>query len=188
MENEELLSRVSDMLDDRTTALEKRLEKKMDSRFEQVDSRFEKVDKRFEEVDKRFEQVDKRFEEVNKRFEEVDKHFEKVDKHLERVDKHLEKVDKHLEAIDKRFGEMEQHLDDKLQKTFEEMVPVITKTLTGTLNLLIENRIGKKIDALFEGYQLLYEKQEKQEHRIARLESDMDHVKPEIYALKQKLG
>ena len=46
----------------------RRMERRIDLKFEYVDQRFEKVDQRFDKVDQRFEKVDQRFEKVDEEF------------------------------------------------------------------------------------------------------------------------
>lgn len=72
----------------------------------------EKMDMRFEQIDKRFEQVDKRFEQFNKRFEQVDVRIEQV---LDQVDKRLQQTigqsDKNFKSIDGRFDLADKRAD-----------------------------------------------------------------------------
>ena len=105
----------------------KKLEQKMDKRFEQVDKRFEQVDKRFEQVDKRFEEINSQFGHFRAfikddldRFKEDTLHeFRhewnvKIDPILADIEKHRdqeviwaaqsERVEKLLEKIAKKVG------------------------------------------------------------------------------------
>ena len=71
---------------------------------------------------------------------------------------------------------IEQKVDQKLQEQSKE------------IKLYIENRVEKRIEALFDGYKLTHEKQWEQENKINNLENDVDMLKAEVYALKQKVS
>ncbi|MBI5356723.1 hypothetical protein HZB78_03865 [Candidatus Collierbacteria bacterium] len=84
----------------------KKLEGKMDLKFEQVDKRFEQVDKRFEQVDKRFGQIDKKLGKIDMRlgifhFEweewEKDALTEFNSQWITRIDPILAEIEKHRE-------------------------------------------------------------------------------------------
>ena len=59
---EGLAAALQECFDASSELAEQRMEKRNESRFEQVDDRFRQVDARFEQVDARFGQVDARFD------------------------------------------------------------------------------------------------------------------------------
>src|SRR5690625_5213166 len=83
MEQETILSEISNMLSIHSKQLNEKIDKsiaelemKMDRRFAEVDKRFAEVDKRFDEVDKRFAEVDRRFDEVNEKIDRLNTKFD----------------------------------------------------------------------------------------------------------------
>lgn len=80
------------------------------------------------------------------------------------------------ERMDQKFKEQDNKIDQKFQEQSKE------------IKLYIENRVEKRIDALFDGYKLTHEKQWEQEREIDNLKNDVDMLKAEVYALKQKVS
>lgn len=81
---------------------------------------------------------------------------------------------------------IEQKVDQKLQEQNEKIDGL--QEQTEDLRLYIENNVSRKIEALFDGYKLTHEKQWEQENKINNLENDVDMLKAEVYALKQKVS
>lgn len=103
-------------------------------------------------------------------------------KHTKSIDKKMDqKLDNQMKIIDKKMIE-------KLKAAFEDMIPVITDTVTHNVNLFIEKNIGKKIDALFDGYKLNYEKQQELDKKYDSLDKRVENLESEVYALKKKVG
>ena len=80
------------------------------------------------------------------------------------------------EKIDQKLKEQTEKVDQKLKEQSKE------------LKLYIENNVSKKIEGLFDGYKLVHEKQWEQEKEIDNLKNDIDILKAEVYALKQKVS
>ena len=71
MDNNELLGKITELLD---------------VRFQRVDERFDKVDERLEKVEVRLDKVEDRLEEVEVRLDKVEDRVEKMDKRLRKVE------------------------------------------------------------------------------------------------------
>lgn len=56
------------------------------------------------------------------------------------------------------------------------------------LRIYMENNIESRIEALFDGYKQVHEKQWEHDKRLTALENDMDIVKNELFSIKQKVG
>lgn len=65
--------------------------------------------------------VEKRFEAIDQRFEAMDRQFVAIDRRFEGLDRRLDAMDRQFEAIDVQFGEVGKRLDT-LESTQQGMV------------------------------------------------------------------
>ena len=81
----------------------------------------------------------------------------------------------------------ENQLLDQIVTLFQEQTEVLTKMVheevtkeVGTaetrINLKIENEVTKRIDALFDGYKLVHEKQWELEHEVISMKERLDRL------------
>lgn len=76
MEQETILSEISNMLSIHSKQLNEKIDKSIAELEMKMDRRFAEVDKRFDEVDKRFAEVDRRFDEVNEKIDRLNTKFD----------------------------------------------------------------------------------------------------------------
>jgi chromosome segregation ATPase len=100
--------------------------------------------------EKIFNLIESMYNEMNNRFEQMDKKFEQMDKKFEQMDKKFEQID----------------------KRFDEVNAEIVKNRTAIVEL--ENRLGDKIDALFDGYKFNTEAIQRNARDIKRVEAKVD--------------
>ncbi|SDL68603.1 hypothetical protein SAMN05421874_1271 [Nonomuraea maritima] len=72
-------------------------------------------------VEKRFEAIDQRFEAMDRQFEAIDQRFVAIDRRFDGLDRRLDAMDRQFEAIDVQFGEVGKRLDT-LESTQQGMV------------------------------------------------------------------
>jgi hypothetical protein len=90
----------------------KRLEEKMDQRFDRMDQRFDKMDQRFDRMDQRFDRIDGRFTAVDG---ELHKHgllLESMNNDLKQT---MEVVTGNRQVLDQKFAEVLRKLDERVQ-------------------------------------------------------------------------
>ncbi|MFG2072613.1 hypothetical protein [Nonomuraea maritima] len=80
-----------------------------------------RVEKRFEAIDQRFEAIDQRFEAMDRQFVAIDQRFVAIDRRFDGLDRRLDAMDRQFEAIDVQFGEVGKRLDT-LESTQQGMV------------------------------------------------------------------
>lgn len=104
---------------------------------------------------------------------------ELMDQKFERFE---QKMDQKLDALEKR---MDQKMDQKIDALRDEMETMMDRKIEGLrrdtetmmedkirgVKILIENDVSKRIDALFDGYKLVYEKQHELETRLSIVEA-----------------
>lgn len=122
------------------------------------------------------EAIDQRFEQIDQRFEKVDQRFEQIDQKLEKVDQRFGQIDQKLEKVDQRFEEQEKSFNQKLEEQSRE------------LKIYMENNIESRINALFDGYHLVSEKQDRLEKETASLRNEMDKTRIEVTVLKNQMS
>ena len=78
----------------------RRLEAKVDKRFERIDKRFERIDEKFERIDDKFERIDEKFERIDGKFDEkfdgVDGKFDGLRTVLTSVQVSVARIEGHL--------------------------------------------------------------------------------------------
>ena len=155
-----------------------------DERFNKIDQKFEEVDQRFKEIDQRFEQIDQRFEQIDQRFEEVGQRFKEIDQRFEEVDQRFEKFDQNFKEVNKSFKEINQTLkrhEVEIKKMSQDMQ--VTKEAV----ILMEQKISLEIPALFDGYSMHQEKQERQDDEINSLNLKVEKHDARISYLEEKV-
>ena len=148
-----------------------------DERFNKIDQKFEEVDQRFKEIDQRFEQIDQRFEEVGQRFKEIDQRFEEVDQRFEKFDQNFKEVNKSFKEINQTLKRHEV----EIKKMSQDMQ--VTKEAV----ILMEQKISLEIPALFDGYSMHQEKQERQDDEINSLNLKVEKHDARISYLEEKV-
>lgn len=141
-----------------------------DERFNKIDQKFEEVDQRFKEVGQRFEQIDQRFEKIDQRFEEVNQRFEKIDQSFKEVNQSFKEVNQTLKRHEVEMEKMSQNM----QVTKEAVI-------------LMEQKISVEIPALFDGYSMHQEKQERQDNEINSLNVKVENHDVRISRLEEKV-
>ena len=155
-----------------------------DERFNKIDQKFEEVDQRFKEISQRFEKIDQRFKEIGQRFEKIDQRFEKIDQRFEEVDQRFEKFDQNFKEVNKSFKEINQTLkrhEVEIKKMSQDMQ--VTKEAV----ILMEQKISVEIPALFDGYSMHQEKQERQDDEINSLNLKVEKHDARISYLEEKV-
>ena len=79
------------------------------------------------------------------------------------------------EKQERRIQQLEQRIQQQIQGVRDEMEDKIRG-----VKVLIENDIGKRIDALFDGYKLTHEKQWELEHKMELLEERLERVEQKV--------
>lgn len=133
-----------------------------DERFNKIDQKFEEVDQRFKEIDQRFEQIDQRFEKIDQRFEEIDQSFKEVDQSFKKINQTLKRHEVEMEKM-----------SQDMQVTKEAVI-------------LMEQKISVEIPALFDGYSMHQEKQERQDNEINSLNVKVENHDVRISCLEER--
>ena len=132
-------------------------------KLQEHDERFNKIDQKFEEVDQRFKEIDQRFEEVDQRFEKIDQSFKEVNQSFKEINQTLKR---HEVEIKKMSRDMQ-----------------VTKEAV----ILMEQKISVEIPALFDGYSMHQEKQERQDNEINSLNVKVENHDVRISCLEEKV-
>lgn len=111
------------------------------------------------------------------KFEEHDKRFEAIDKKFEAIDNKFESIDKKFVSIDKQFD----ILGNQINKLTDDMQIVKNAVI------LIEDRITREIPALFDGYSMHQEKQERHDNKINSLNLKVEDHDIRISCLEHKV-
>lgn len=98
-----------------------------------------------------------------------------------------EKQERRMQQLEQRMQEqmkqqtetITQMMDEKIQGVRDEMETMMEDKIWG-VKVLIENDIGKRIDALFDGYKLTHEKQWELEHKMELLEERLQRVEQKV--------
>ena len=108
---------------------------------------------------------------------------QKLDQKFEVFEQKMDqKMDQKLDALEKRI---DQKMDQKIDALRDEMETMMDRKIEGLrrdtetmmedkirgVKILIENDVSKRIDALFDGYKLVYEKQHELETRLSIVEA-----------------
>lgn len=147
-----------------------KIERTQDDTFEHLKNferfailKFQEHDERFNKIDRKFEKVDQRFEEINQKFEEVDQRFKEIDQSFKEINQTLERHEVEIKKMS---------LD--MQVTKEAVI-------------LMEQKISVEIPALFDGYSMHQEKQERQDDEINSLNLKVENHDARISYLEEKV-
>ncbi len=132
-------------------------------KLQEHDERFNKIDQKFEEVDQRFKEIDQRFEKIDQRFEEIDQSFKEVDQSFKKINQTLKRHEVEMEKM-----------SQDMQVTKEAVI-------------LMEQKISVEIPALFDGYSMHQEKQERQDNEINSLNVKVENHDVRISCLEEKV-
>ena len=132
-------------------------------KLQEHDERFNKIDEKFEEVDQRFKEIDQRFEKIDQRFEEIDQSFKEVDQSFKKINQTLKRHEVEMEKM-----------SQDMQVTKEAVI-------------LMEQKISVEIPALFDGYSMHQEKQERQDNEINSLNVKVENHDVRISCLEEKV-
>jgi len=108
---------------------------------------------------KRFDSIDKRFDSVDKKFDSIDKKFESIDKRFESIDKRFDSVDKRFDSLEAKMDSMGDRLSADIRRVSVDVHRVIA--------IVEEQNNRNKI--VLDGYQSLYDRQDRVENRMDEL-------------------
>ena len=117
--------------------------------------------------DQRFDSIDKRFDSIDKRFESIDARLEAIDKRFESIDAKLLSHDAQFQALDKKIDSVGDRLSADIQKISAAIHRVIS---------LVEEQENRN-RAVLDGYQSLYDRQERLEGRVDELTNTVLNIK-----------
>ncbi|MBC8537271.1 hypothetical protein [Feifania hominis] len=112
-----------------------------------------------------------------------------LDRQSEQLNDKFSKIDERFEKIDERFAAQEStisRLSDDLSQFKRDVANLFERQMQATIdsetriNIKIENEIGKKIDALFDGYKLNFERHEELKDRVDSLEERVDRLETAV--------
>lgn len=86
-----------------------------------------------------------------------------------------QRLGQRMGSLEQRMGSLEQRLSQKIEDS---------ETRT---KVLIENEVGRKIEALFDGYKLTHEKQWELERETQRLKEQISDLQSRIAAIEDRL-
>lgn len=174
---EKIMLEKMDKLSDDLNSFKKDITEKL-TNFERFTIlKFEEHDKRFDAIDKKFEAIDRKFELIDKKFEAIDKKFELIDKKFGVIDEKFESIDKKFVSIDKQFD----ILGNQINKLTDDM-QIVKKAV-----IIMEDRITREIPALFDGYSMHQEKQERQDNKLNSLNLKIEDHDIRISCLEHKV-
>lgn len=87
--------------------------------------------------------------------------------------------DKTFELLEKMYADIKGELND--------IKTELSKKADKTDIIRIENEHGQKLDALFDGYKQLHEKQEEHDKRFDRIEAKLDNLSLKVSSQDSKL-
>lgn len=90
-----------------------------------------------------------------------------------------EKQERRMQQLEQRMQQQIQGVRNEMSNMKGEMETMMEDKIRG-VKVLIENDIGKRIDALFDGYKLTHEKQWELEHKIELLEKRLERVEQKV--------
>jgi len=93
-------------------------------------------------------------------------------------DKTFELLEKMYIEFSSRFDKVENRLD-KVENRLDKVEGHITR---------IENEHGQKLDALFDGYKQLHDKQGEHDKRFDRIEAKLDNLSLQVISQDSKLA
>jgi tetrahydromethanopterin S-methyltransferase subunit G len=131
--------------------------------------------------DKTFELLERMYAEFSEFRKESGQRFDNIDNRLDRVEGHVTQVDKRLDRSDGL-------VDDKLGKV-EGSITQINNRLDKVDGHLtrIEIEHGKKLDALFVGYNQTYEKLQEHDKRFDNIDTKIDKLFDKVSIHDSKL-
>lgn len=91
-----------------------------------------------------------------------------------------------LQLIVQGMDSMEQRLGQRIESLEQQLAQKIEDSETRT-KVIIENEIGRKIEALFDGYKLTHEKQWELERETQRLKEQISDLQSRIAAIEDRL-
>ena len=94
---------------------------------------------------------------------------------FDRVEQRLDDHDKRYDKVDERFDRMMSDIAGMFERQMQAIIDSETR-----INIKIENEIGKKIDALFDGYKLNFERHEELKDRVDSLEERVDRLETAV--------
>lgn len=139
-------------------------------KLQEHDERFNKIDQKFEQIDQRFKEIDQRFEQIDQRFEGIDQRFEKINQSFKEVSQSFKEINQTLKRHEVEMEKMSQDM----QVTKEAVI-------------LMEQKISVEIPALFDGYSMDQEKQERQNNEINSLNVKVENHDVRISCLEEKV-
>lgn len=155
-------------------------EKTVLEKLGQIDTRLTKIEKTQDDTLEHLKNFEKftilKFQEHDEKFNKIDERFDKIDKKFEEIDERFEKVDRRFEEVDKRFEELETEI--------KEMAKGMQVTKEAVI--LMEQKISLEIPALFDGYSMHQEKQERQECEIDSINNKIASHDARISCLEGK--
>ena len=94
------------------------------------------------------------------------------------------------ELIQQENAKLEQRMQEQMKQQTETITQMMDEKIQGVrdemedkirgVKVLIENDIGKRIDALFDGYKLTHEKQWELEHKMELMEKRLQRVEQKV--------
>ena len=105
---------------------------------------------------------------------------EKQERRMQQLEQRMqEQMKQQTETITQMMDEKIQGVQDEMSNMRDEMETMMEDKIRG-VKVLIENDIGKRIDALFDGYKLTHEKQWELEHKMELLEERLERVEQKV--------
>ncbi len=121
----------------------------------------------------------------------IDRRFDDQDKQISQmIDKRFDEQEKRLVLmIDKRFNKQDKKWDKKFSEFTEEIISVVNDLYeqhSTQDRIWLENTVTKRIDSLFDGYQLTRDKQWEYERKIEAMLDEMERMELRIRVLENK--
>lgn len=167
MTNNELLSAMSDLLDQKLKAELQPVKDKLQN----IDDRLQVVEVRLQNVDGRLQIVEERLQDVDNRLQIVEVRLQNVDGRLQIVEERLQDVDGRLQIVEERL----QDVDGRLQVVEIKLHNVEENVLR--LNLCHENDILPRLSTIESCYTSTYNRYSSYAEKMDAAFTDIDLLK-----------
>lgn len=209
MTNEELLTRIETLLDDRFGVVHRQFEiidgkfKTVDDQFKTMNDRFRTIDDQFKIMNDRFGTIDDQFKTVNDKFKGIDNQFKTVNDRFDEFSSRFDELraeilctrdilEARIATLEVRFDNLENRFDnlenrfDRLENRVEAVRVELKKEIRDTRDHL-EAEIGRSFSAIIETHRevkLTRRRVREIEHetltRIEQLEQRVERLEAEL--------
>lgn len=133
-----------------------------------------------EVLDTRFQQIDNRLDNIEGELTEVKVRLTNVENRLTDVENRLTNVENRVTNVENQLTEVKDRLTD-VEALAKKNATELQKT-----QIMIENDVTMRIDALFDGYKLNHELQKRLEDHVKGNDRQIDNLQVRVAVIESK--